>query len=97
MDERVEDGQARLHAFVSGHVQGVGYRFFALKAANQLGLVGWVRNLSDGSVEVIAEGRGSVLVAFLASLQRGPHSGKVENVRQTWYPARGEFDRFEVR
>lgn len=89
--------ERRLHAFVSGDVQGVGYRYFAMSAALDYGLTGWVRNLSDGSVEVIVEGIQAKLEAYLAQLQRGPRSGRVEEVRSSWYPSRGEFDRFEIR
>ena len=87
----------RLHAFISGDVQGVGYRYFALNAAHEQGLVGWVRNLSDGSVEVVVEGKQPNAEAYLALLRQGPRSGRVENVRYAWYPWRGEFDRFEIK
>ncbi len=96
MSAETEQDLARLHAYVSGYVQGVGFRYFTLRTAQQLALVGWVRNLSDGSVEVVAEGRKAVLEAFLTELKRGPQSSRVENVRYTWYPARGEFNKFEV-
>jgi acylphosphatase len=97
MKANQQDPSARLHALVSGMVQGVGYRYFALNAANQLGLLGWVRNLPDGSVEVVAEGARDVLDAYLGILERGLRSARVEAVRPIWYLARGEFDRFEVR
>lgn len=87
----------RLHAFISGDVQGVGYRYFAMSSAHEQGLLGWVRNLSDGSVEVIVEGNRPNAEAYLAILQQGPRSGRVENVRYAWYPWRGEFERFEIK
>lgn len=96
MVPETEQDLVRLHVYVSGVVQGVGFRYFTLKTAQQLALVGWVRNLSDGSVEVVAEGRKAVLEAFLAELKRGPQWSRVENVRHTWYPARGEFNKFDV-
>ena len=68
-------GMARLQAFVSGAVQGVGYRYFAMNAAHELGVIGWVRNLYDGTVQVVAEGPRETLEEFLKHLHRGPHSG----------------------
>ena len=88
---------ARLQAFVSGVVQGVGYRYFTLAAANDLRLKGWVRNLHDGSVQVVAEGLREDLEKLLLNLQQGPRSGRVEEVRFSWFPYQGDFDRFEVR
>ncbi len=88
---------ARLQAFVSGVVQGVGFRYFAMNAAHELGLTGWVRNLYDGTVQVVAEGPREALEVFLKHLRRGPHSGRVDEVRESWFAYQGEFDRFEVR
>ena len=88
---------ARLQAFVYGAVQGVGFRYFAMNAAHELGIIGWVRNLYDGSVQVVAEGSQEALETFLKHLRRGPHSGRVDEVRFTWFTNQGEFDRFEVR
>ena len=90
-------GHARLQAFVSGAVQGVGYRHFALSTALKLGISGWVRNLPDGSVQVVAEGPREALEVWLNDLRKGPYSGRVDDVRFSWFPSRGEFDRFEVR
>ena len=88
---------SRLQAFVSGAVQGVGYRYFAMNAAHGLGVTGWVRNLYDGSVQVVAEGSRQDLEKFLQILRQGPHSGRVDEVRDSWFEYQGEFDRFEVR
>ncbi len=89
--------QARLQAFVSGVVQGVGYRYFAMNAAHMLGVTGWVRNRIDGSVMVVAEGPREELEKLLKELRRGPHSGRVDKVNVSWFPYQGDFDRFEVR
>ena len=88
---------ARLQAFVSGAVQGVGFRYFALATANELNLTGWVRNLVDGSVQVVAEGPRGALETFLQKLRQGPRSGRVAEVRVSWFPPQRDFDRFEVR
>ena len=65
-------------AVVTGRVQGVGYRFFAERAARELGVRGWVRNLPDGSVEALAEGDDDAIASFLARLRQGPHGSRVE-------------------
>jgi acylphosphatase len=68
------------HAVVKGRVQGVGFRWFAERVARELGVRGWVRNLSDGSVETVAEGDDSAVAAYLARLERGPHGSRVDGV-----------------
>jgi acylphosphatase len=66
--------------FVNGDVQGVGYRFFARRTAEELGLAGFVRNLDDGRVEVYAIGSVESLAAFRIALERGPRSSAVAQV-----------------
>ena len=88
---------ARFQAFVCGAVQGVGFRYFTLALANELNVTGWVRNMYDGSVQVVAEGPLEALEKFLQSLRQGPCSGRVDEVRVSWFPFQGDFDRFEVR
>jgi acylphosphatase len=66
--------------FVSGTVQGVGYRFFARRAALRLGLTGFTKNLDDGRVEVYAIGRVESLAAFRDELSRGPFGAKVSGI-----------------
>jgi acylphosphatase len=68
--------------YISGRVQGVGYRFFAWDAAERQGVTGYVRNLRDGRVEVYAMGTGAQLAALLAELRRGPRLAAVEEVSQ---------------
>jgi acylphosphatase len=66
--------------WVSGEVQGVGYRQFAVRVARELGLKGWVRNLSDGRVEAYALGPARRLEDFEARLRQGPPAGEVRGV-----------------
>lgn len=87
----------RLHVSVRGHVQGVGFRYFVLNAANAMGLSGWVRNCPDGSVEVTAEGEFEALESLLQKLRNGPRMGLVSDVVYQWSPCRFEFDHFMVR
>ena len=89
---------ARTVAVVSGHVQGVGYRWFVNRQAARLGVVGWVANESDGSVRVVAEGPRPVLDELLEELRRGPSGARVESVEvEQRIAATGSFSRFEIR
>ncbi len=66
--------------FVHGTVQGVGYRYFAQRAAQRLGLSGFVRNLRDGRVEVLAMGNAESLAVLRAELARGPRGSLVAKI-----------------
>ncbi len=90
-------GNTRLHARVTGRVQGVGFRFFVQKNATRLGVSGWVRNRWNGSVEVLAEGRRRDLKILLQALQRGPRPNTTRTVDHDWLEATGEFDTFQIR
>jgi acylphosphatase len=68
------------HIFVSGRVQGVGYRRFAQKSAEAMGLCGWTRNLWDGRVEVMACGSEQQLDDYCDKLKQGPAFSKVQDV-----------------
>jgi acylphosphatase len=87
----------RMHAFVDGYVQGVGFRYFVIRQASRLGLTGFVRNLPDGRVEVVAEGPEDGLRQLLLELHRGPSGASVSSVASTFAPATGEFHTFGVR
>jgi acylphosphatase len=65
---------------ISGRVQGVGFRYFTETAALREGLHGWVRNLPDGRVEVLAEGDADALQRFERHLRHGPPAARVEHV-----------------
>ena len=87
----------RLHLQVFGRVQGVGFRFNCYRQACALGLTGWVRNLPDDSVEIVAEGSSAALKAFSVWCQHGPSFADVECVIDTPEPARGKFTAFEIK
>lgn len=81
----VQEGRETLHARlyrVSGTVQGVGYRYFASRAARHLGVAGYAKNLRDGRVEVYAIGTLEKLSALRKELQRGPRSAVVSDVTE---------------
>jgi len=87
----------RLHAIVYGRVQGVSFRFYATQKALELHLTGWVYNMPEGSVEVVAEGRRDNLEKLLSFLHRGSPAAIVENVEAQWHPATGEYQTFSTR
>ncbi|HLZ65679.1 MAG TPA: acylphosphatase [Aliidongia sp.] len=72
-----------LHLIVSGRVQGVGYRWWTVGTARALGLVGWVRNRRDGSVEILAIGGADALESLAAACARGPAAASVSAVDRT--------------
>jgi len=71
-----------IYARISGRVQGVGFRYSAIREAQRLRLGGWVRNTDDGDVEVWAEGPEDKLKVFLAWLHRGPEFSRVDTVEK---------------
>ena len=87
---------ARAHILVSGRVQGVGYRAFAARAATQRNLVGGVRNLDDGRVELDVEGPRETIEALLAELGVGPPAARVKAVTIEWNPGSERFTEFQV-
>jgi acylphosphatase len=86
----------RLHAVVHGDVQGVGFRYFVQRKAQQLGLTGWVRNNDDGSVELVAEGGRNQLEQMKRALQEGPRMARVDRVETQWSNATGGLRGFEL-
>jgi acylphosphatase len=87
----------RIEAVVRGRVQGVGYRYFVMRVALGLGLVGWVANEADGSVRCVVEGPAEALDAFESELQDGPTGAIVDAVTAVRMDATAAFSRFEVR
>ncbi len=86
----------RIHALVEGRVQGVGFRYFVMENALRLGLVGWVCNRWEGTVEVVAEGPEGEMDKLVAALHKGPSSAFVSQVKLQRLPATGEFSAFRV-
>lgn len=88
--------QKRLHLWITGRVQGVSFRYHARERARALGLTGWVRNLIDGRVELVAEGAAEDLRALLDWCEDGPAAARVDRVDHRESPASGEFTDFAV-
>jgi acylphosphatase len=87
---------SRVHLLIHGIVQGVSFRAYAREEAARLKLTGWVRNLSNGDVEAIAEGEDAALKKFVAWCHTGSPEARVESVKETSEPATGEFKNFSV-
>lgn len=82
---------------IGGHVQGVGFRWWARRQAQMLGVTGWVMNANDErTVEVVAEGATDALDELERRLRAGPSGARVESFRATRGPASGEFERFDI-
>lgn len=80
------------HFYISGQVQGVGFRFFARHAARRLGVDGYVKNLRDGRVEVYAIGSPEALRVLRSELERGPHSAVIEQVAEQDAPIKLQYE-----
>jgi len=88
----------RVHVFISGNVQGVGFRYFTKKNAHSLGINGWVKNLPDGRVEAVFEGRDEDVVEMINRVKKGPTSSYVTDteIKEEEFSAK-KFEEFGVR
>lgn len=82
--------------YISGDVQGVGYRFFAQRAAARHQVVGYVKNLSDGRVEALVEGPPAEVEAFKHDLATGPRFGRVDHVEELNLDPSGTYSSFRI-
>jgi len=87
----------RVHIFVLGLVQGVFFRSKTKAKAEELNLFGWVRNLDDGRVEILAEGEKEKLEKLIEWAKRGPELARIDNLAVGWEKAQGEFENFEIK
>jgi len=87
----------RMHAFVSGLVQGVFFRSETRRVAKNLNVKGWIRNLSDGRVEVLAEGEKENIDKLIEFLKVGPSAATVDKVDIKTESFKNEFNDFEIR
>ncbi|MCI1856600.1 MAG: acylphosphatase [Sporolactobacillus sp.] len=86
-----------VHLIVEGLVQGVGFRFFTWQTAQQLGVLGWVRNRDDGAVEIRAEGSESSIDRFVKIIKKGNPYSRVERANVRPYDSPEHFSSFEIR
>jgi acylphosphatase len=82
--------------FISGDVQGVGFRFFAQRAAARHQVVGFVRNLDDGRVEALAEGPAQSVEAFKSELATGPRYSSVDHFEEITLDPSGTYSSFRI-
>ena len=86
----------RLHLLITGKVQGVFFRDNTQKKAQSLGLTGWVKNNSNGCVEVVAEGDENNLKKLLEFCQKGPEQADVKDLKVEWHQYKNEFTQFKI-
>ena len=82
---------------VHGRVQGVGFRYTAREAALDFGVAGWVRNLPDGAVEIVAQGPPAAVARMTAWAHRGPRHASVDGVRVDTFAVSPDLRGFEIR
>jgi len=88
--------KARAHLYISGRVQGVYFRNSVAELADNLGVLGWVRNLYDGRVEAILEGEEANVEKIAEFCRRGPAGAYVLNLETKWEEYRSEFTDFKI-
>ena len=90
------ENKVRAHVIISGRVQGVFFRMETKRAADRIGVYGWVRNLRDGTVEAVFEGNQDQVDAILAWCKEGPPNARVSDVKLDWQDYAGEFGGFNI-
>ena len=85
-----------LHAIFKGRVQGVGFRWTVVACAEKFKLTGTVKNLSDGTVEVYAQGPKETLQSFLEFLQNNPDSARIDSVKHTYTTPTSSYSNFHI-
>ena len=96
-DDAILNDPARVHVWVEGRVQGVGFRAFVAYSAQKLGVHGWVRNIGYDSVEAVAEGTRRQIEQFIQMVKNGPRGALVQASRVEEEIHSGEFPAFEIR
>lgn len=89
--------RVRAHIFISGRIQGIGFRLEMRYRVRKLGLYGFVKNLPDGRVEAVLEGEKEKVEKLIEWAKRGPFLAKVENLEVDWQEYQEEFNNFVIR
>ena len=87
----------RLSLTISGKVQGVSFRYYSQEKAQELDLLGWVRNNKNSTVTMVAEGEESNLKKLLNWCQSGPSAAQITGINSSWSSYQGQFSNFEVK
>ncbi|MFQ6002241.1 MAG: acylphosphatase [Candidatus Zixiibacteriota bacterium] len=85
------------HLLISGLVQGVGYRWFVMRKANEYNLKGYVRNLYTDDVEVEVEGNRGLIQEFIKELRIGPRSAHITDIKIQWGDYQGKYKNFDIK
>jgi acylphosphatase len=91
-----DQDKVRAHVFITGRVQGVGFRIYTVEEASVRGVAGWVRNTPDGRVEAVFEGDRDAVEAMIEWCRKGPRPARVSSVDVAWEAPKGEVG-FETR
>ncbi len=91
-----ESRMSRAHVYVSGVVQGVFFRMHTKRMADSVGVTGWVRNLPDGRVEAVFEGRKRDVEKMIDWCKKGPSGAIVKSIEIEWLDYKGEFKNFRI-
>lgn len=97
MIKKSPNPNVRIHIVVSGIVQGVFFRSNTKSTADRLGVLGWVRNKHDGTVEIMAEGEKGDMERFIQWCRQGPPGSAVKDVKMDQDEYRGEFQSFDIQ
>jgi acylphosphatase len=84
------------HVFISGRVQGVGYRYFVKSNAKKFSLVGWVRNTEDGGVEAVFQGDEKIIEQMIDLCKQGPMFSEVKHVGFEWEEVKDTYPNFSI-
>lgn len=87
----------QVHLYISGFVQGVGYRNFVRSKARKMGLTGWVRNLSDGRVEAVVQGEKEIILKLINMCKRGSFFAKTTDIVADWEDVDEKYTEFKKR
>jgi len=93
----MSDELVTAHLLISGLVQGVGYRWFVMRKANEYNLKGYVRNLYTDDVEVEIEGQRALIMDFVRQIKTGPRSAHVTDIKIEWREYENKYKGFEIR
>lgn len=86
----------QVHLLISGFVQGVGYRQFVRKEATKRGLFGWVKNLSNGKVEAVVQGKKEIIEELIEMCRKGPFLSEIKDIEITWEEVDVPFSEFFI-
>ena len=96
MKKKIQPVTCCAHVFYSGRVQGIGFRHEAESIAHRLGLTGWVKNLTDGRVELLCEGPKEKIETLLSEIREGPLGRHIKKVDHVWEDPTQSYEDFRV-